>query len=623
MEPSYSFFNDPKVQRLLKVPPYYPNQNPTTVPMRRFKGNVAHSVRTGFKADGILRSAGQDPGTCVKESAGVWKPDGTSRFDDFLVYKAQVGVWINSDNAIMRRPKFYDVARGLYIEKLQTFQQTKVPRSELPDCYATLDSNLLESCYAFYTTGVEEPGSFIRIVDSYFHGNSKNQLSRREIPGCDAYFEETNVDCRAFGQVGIMMSMGYAYFEGMTVEGFISSGGVNRGLFGHKEDPGYNAGPFYVRGVKYLDDSSPMYMDLKNEAGMSVAYKAGARNFMLYSEDGSLINPRDNATRNQALIALGKGVTVAPETRTMVNSRWRPLCFCAKEYGMGCLCPGDMRSVFVQTFLPWAQGNPEHSTVQDPTRFDLQCATAKRDNETNNWGSQHDCLQDSTIEASGENLNTPFLAQFAGSAVLGMPAINGTFVTHVNQLRSGIEGTEQQIRSYLFQLSQHPDQMRRGDYFIVGVYFPNISVASVRFGELQVFLDIQPTVQTMAVPACTPNCQCCPSSKFPPKPSVRPTFSNIGVLSDADYEQWKSDPSAAPINSPARRMNDAGAFPKEANSMAELKAGPAHGFFFDQTPTRQALYYKYSWVADTPVAKDYEEGIFGVDPPISFFVTFN
>lgn len=623
MSPSYEFFRTPKVQKLLKVPAYYPNQNPTTVPMRSFRGNVAHSLYTGFKADGILRSAGGDPGSCVKESAGVWKPNGTSHFDDFLTYKAQVGVWINSDNAVMKRPAFYDVARGLYIEKLQQFQQTKVPRSELPTCYETAESDAMELCYGFYTTGAEEPGSFIRIIDSYYNGDSKNQLSPRENPGCQAYYiSPSNEDCRTFGQVGVMMSMGYAYFEGMRVEGYISRDGVNRGLFGHKEDPGYNAGPFYVWNVTYKDASNPLFMDSRNQAGMWVLSKAGSRDLVLHSPDGTLANPKDTNPIVKNLIALGKGVTASPPTSSMLDATWKPQCYCPPRFGFGCLCPGNMRSVFVQLQLPFSSSFPAHSTVQNPRVIAPSCNPPSRTSVNSSWGIQHDCIQDESIYASGTDLSQRYLAQFAGGAVMGMPAIKSGFIVHVEKLVPGlVKGTEQMLSFNLFQQSQHPDQMRKLDYFIAGVYFPNISVASIRLNMVQVYLDLSTQVQTIPVPACGSMCTCCPINT--PKPFKQPVYTSLGVLMGADYLQWKSNPAGAPTGSPAKRFADAGAFPVEANSLDSLKAGPAHGFFFDKTPGKQAFYYKYSWVTATPNPKEYEKGLFNVDPLVQFGITFS
>lgn len=62
--------------------------------------------------------------------------------------------------------------------------------------------------------------------------------------------------------------------------------------------------------------------------------------------------------------------------------------------------------------------------------------------------------------------------------------------------------------------------------------------------------------------------------------------------------------------------------PASSLSLDGLIASSAHGFYFDSNPSRPVLYYKYSWVCDTPDPKQFATAQFNVDPLVEFAIRF-
>ncbi|KAI9003960.1 hypothetical protein DFJ74DRAFT_694226 [Hyaloraphidium curvatum] len=619
MSPSYEFFGNATVQRLLNVPPEYPVQNPTEIPMRSFKNNVAHSMFTGFKADGILRSAGNDPGSCVKESAGVWNPKNQSNFDGYFAWKNQVGLWINSEKAVFRGTRLADNVRGAYIEKIQVNQQVPLLRADLPTCYPISGLAAMENCYPAYAAPPEEPGSFIRFEDTWFRGRTANQARFYESPCASYATNPENMDCLLFGQVGIMMSMGYAYFNGVKASGYVTGNGASYGLFGHKEDPGYNVGPFYVSNVTYLDGSNPVFMDDMNQSGMFVRMKAGALNSMLYSSDGTLANPKVASPELKAILAQGNGITIAPRSPAMVDARWEKRCYCPPEYGFACACPGDMRGIFVEVIAPFAGSFPAHSTVDVPNVVEQFCQTGARFMQNSSWGAQHRCLQDTTTLASGADLDDTYLVQWAGASVLGMASVNGTLAVHPPRLLLGLPSGNRSLSFAIKQLGQHPDMVQPGDFWVGGMVFPpDAKVNGVYFDFLSTFIDTSNSFEnTFPAQFCSQSCGCCP---LPGKTITvtRPTYA-ANTLPGALFYPAAADPSGSQDGT-VRLFNGAGLFPREADSYDALVAGPPVGWFLDRSAGRTVLWAKFGWTAKAVNAT--AEPVFASDPTFSFLVDF-
>ncbi|KAI9003943.1 hypothetical protein DFJ74DRAFT_421536 [Hyaloraphidium curvatum] len=618
MSPSYEFFGNATVQRLLNVPPEYPTQNPTEIPMLSFKNNVAHSMFTGFKADGILRSAGNDPGSCVKESAGVWNPKGENRFDGYFAWKNQVGLWINSENAVFKGMILSDNVRGAYIEKIQVNQLVPLKRASLPTCYPVSGLAAMELCYPAYAAPPEEPGSFIRFEDTVIRGRTANQAKFYESPCASYATNPENADCLLFGQVGVMMSMGYAYFEGVTASGYGTGNGMNYGLFGHKEDPGYNVGPFYVSNVTYLDGSNPVFMDDMNQSGMFVRMKAGALNSMLHSPDGTLANPRIASPELKAIVAQRSGITIAPKSPSMVDARWEKRCYCPPEYGYACACPGDMRSIFVEIMAPFAEPFKEQSTFDKPDTVDSRCKSLSRNQLNSSWGTQHGCLQDTTTFASGADLGNKFLMQWAGGSVLGSTSVNGTLAIHPPRRLLGHPPAFNHTVSFAIkQLGQHPDMVQPGDFWVGGIVFPpDARVNGVYLNFLSTFLDTSSLIERkFDAQPCSDLCKCCPI----PGNTIsvtRPTYA-ANTLPGSLFYPAAADPSKS-RDGTVQVFNKAGLFPREASSYDALVAGPPVGWFVDRREGRTVLWAKFGWTAQAVNAT--AKPVFPSDPTLSFFV---
>jgi len=514
LEPAYTFFNTEltangvtqKLNRWLGVDDWVTDLrgDPSRGSVLTFRGNVAHSVMTGFKADGIIRSADMNPGTCVRESYGAWKADDGNLFEDFLCYQCQLGAWINAGNSVFNRSTFIDNLRGIYVEKTDTSQFTLASRDLIPDCYEQSSFTELEPDFVYFNANEpEQPGPFLEMIDTHFIANSPNKPPYGAGIGCVWFDLPGSFDCESFGQVGVMVSMGYVFFNGVTVDGYVNDGEFKRGLFGHKEDPGYNAGPFYVSGVKLNGGSNPVYMDPGGPVGMDVRDKAGARNFQLYNPDGSLLPDTSQ----------GQYVTVVPNTPSAMEAK---SCDCdGSRYGFACMCIGHVPMVLtaITTDGSKVQGFPGNALRSDPTVAEPTCPSG-RTTVNSQWGAQHGCMLDSTVYLSGSDVNNKAPQQWYSTESLMMSAVNGSTVTHIAVLNAGV--TDIDVGFNLVQFAAHFDEIGKGEYVVIGVKFPR-SPSSVSLNSLTAYIDGNNHVNaTFQAPECPSWATCCPKARPAP-----------------------------------------------------------------------------------------------------------